>query len=163
MNLRKPSKPKSLFFFAFFITLGLMACRYTYTIEINGDTRIPGLTTSSKVVADVPATTQWYPSGLVVKEGDTLVIQYVSGVWSPWPGGNYDALGSGGDPRCTCNVILGVSHAALIAKIGNNQPFFVGNEFRHRVGERGMVYLGINDNHLSDNSGSLIVKLEALR
>lgn len=112
---------------------------------------------------EVRADQAWQASGISIEAGDLLIVRYVSGLWSPWPGGAYDALGSGGDPLCTCNVLQGVSHAALIGKIGESEPFFVGGNFRHRMGEAGMLYFGINDNRLTDNSGALLVQVEIWR
>jgi hypothetical protein len=57
----------------------------------------------------------------------------------------------------------GVSHAALIGRIEENQPFLVGMEYRHRVGESGRLYLGINDVDLYDNSGALEVEIIVVR
>jgi|YelNatPaOPRAMG01_1025707.scaffolds.fasta_scaffold06444_10 hypothetical protein len=145
------------------LLISALACRFTYSIDFGNPNLLPKPNTANDVIFDVMASTQWNNSGVTVKPGDTLEIKYLSGSWSPWPGGNYDALGSGGDPRCTCNVIMGVSHAALIGKIGDNQPFLVGEEFRHTIGEEGVVFLGINDNRLSDNSGSLTVRIKVIR
>ena len=114
-------------------------------------------------IVSVEAAEGWTDTGIVVEAGDLLTIEYVSGEWSPWPGGFYDAIGSGGDPRCRCNVMDGVSHAALIGRIEENQPFLVGMEYRHRVGESGRLYLGINDVDLYDNSGALEVEVIVVR
>lgn len=103
---------------------------------------------------------EWNDTGIVLQQGDLLIIRYVSGLWSPWAGGSCDAIGSGGDPRCACNVLKGVSHAALIGKVGEGSPFFVGENFHHRMGEAGVLFLGINDTRTTDNSGSLLVQVE---
>ena len=115
--------------------------------------------TTLRVSADEP----WTDTGLDLRLGDRVTIEYVSGEWSPWPGESYDALGSGGDPRCDCNVILGVSHAALIGRIGDGQPFLVGEEYAGAAGETGRLYLGMNDTRLEDNSGSIRVRVQVLR
>jgi|GEM_PF-3524976 len=112
---------------------------------------------------EVRADQAWQASGISIEAGDMLIVRYVSGLWSPWPGGASDALGIGGDPRCTCNVLQGVSHAALIGKVGEGEPFFVGSNFRHRMGEEGMLYFSINDNRLTDNTGTLLVQVEIWR
>jgi hypothetical protein len=112
-----------------------------------------------KVSFEALADQGWQDTGVKVQPGDTLAVQYVSGLWSPWAGGKYDGIGSGGDPKCTCNVILGVSHAALIGKIGDGNPFLVGNTFTQKAGQAGDLYLGINDTRLDDNSGSLKVTI----
>jgi len=109
------------------------------------------------------ANQQWLNTGVLIQPGDTLTIQYLSGLWSPWPNNSYDGVGSGGDPNCDCNVMLGVSHAALIGKIGDGNPFYVGNEFTQQMGQSGYLFLGINDNRVSDNSGSIIVSIHVSR
>jgi len=121
------------------------------------------LRASTSVVVDVEAAQDWTDTGIDIGPGDLLSIHYISGKWSPWPGGSYDAIGSGGDPRCRCNVMDGVSHAALIGKIGDNPPFLVGEEYRHVVGEAGKLYLGINDVDVYDNSGYLEVEVQVIR
>ncbi|MEW6567016.1 MAG: hypothetical protein AB1449_02390 [Chloroflexota bacterium] len=112
---------------------------------------------SSGTTVRVSAERAWTDTGIDVQIRDVVTIEARSGEWSPWPGDGYDALGSGGDPRCDCNVIAGVSHAALIGKIGEGPPFLVGSEFSRPMGESGRLYLGINDTRLDDNSGSIRV------
>ncbi len=112
---------------------------------------------------EVYADQVWNDTNILVQPGDLLIIRYVSGLWSPWSGGSYDAIGFGGDPNCDCNVLKGVSHAALIGKVGDGTPFFVGKDFHHRMGETGRLYLGINDTRTSDNSGFLLVQVEVWR
>lgn len=132
----------------------IVACTLACSIDF-GDTR-----RYDSEVVEVAADERWVETGIFISNGDELTIRYVAGKWSPWPGGRYDAIGSGGDPRCRCNVMDGVSHAALIGKIGENEPFFIGDQYFHRVGESGELYLGINDMDLYDNSGSLRVRVE---
>jgi len=111
-------------------------------------------------IIDVEARDGWNNTHIEVEAGDLLTITYVSGQWSPWPGEEFDAIGSGGDPRCRCNVMDGISHAALIGRIGDHEPFLVGEHYQHSIGESGILYLGINDVDLYDNSGNLHVKVE---
>ncbi len=108
----------------------------------------------------VPADQAWTDTHVDLAAGDRLQIDALGGTWSPWPGGQYDALGSGGDPRCDCNQLMGVSHAALIARVGDGAPFFVGDHWEQLVGEDGTLFLGINDTRLGDNSGTLEVRIE---
>lgn len=108
-------------------------------------------------VVRVQADRAWTDTGVDVRPGERLQIDYQRGTWSPWAGGSYDAIGSGGDPRCDCNQMAGVSHAALIGRLGNGEPFFVGDHWDQVVGEQGRLYLGINDSRLGDNSGWLEV------
>lgn len=123
--------------------------------------RLP-FSSSTKVVA-VQAEEGWQTTGLAVAAGDRLTITYLSGEWSPWPGGSYDAAGSGGDPLCRCNVMEAASHAALLGRIGGAQPFLVGRDYHHVTGETGSLLLAINDVDLHDNSGELEVLIEINR
>ncbi|MFP5379422.1 MAG: hypothetical protein ACLGHP_06680, partial [Vicinamibacteria bacterium] len=48
--------------------------------------------------------------------------------------------------------------AALIGRIGGDEPFFIGDETGAiRVRESGRLHLGVNDDYLADNSGSFRV------
>ena len=108
-------------------------------------------------VVRVLADHAWTDTGVDVLSGERLQIDYLRGMWSPWPGDAFDAIGSGGDPRCDCNQIAGISHAALLGRIEDGEPFFVGDHWLQGAGASGRLYLGINDTRLSDNSGWLEV------
>lgn len=127
-----------------------LACSISYDLGGSRDAEI----------IQVEAMEGWNNTHIKVETGDLLTITYVSGRWSPWPGEAFDSIGSGGDPRCRCNVMEGVSHAALIGRIGDYEPFLVGERYHHSIGESGILYLGINDVDLYDNSGYLQVKVE---
>jgi hypothetical protein len=141
--------------FLFILILPALACRSASNESSSGGQEEP----FSSQTFSVPARAGWTNTGIRVQPGTRLVIQSLSGEWSPWPGGAYDAIGFGGDPRCDCNVMAGVSHAALIGRIGESQPFLVGEMLDLRTGESGDLYLGINDVDLADNSGSLQVEV----
>ncbi len=108
---------------------------------------------------EVAADRVWQDTGVSVKPGDILTIEYVSGTWAPWAGGAYDASGTGVISYCDCNVLQYVSHASLIGKIGDSDPFSVGSYYSHAVAESGPLDLQINDAVLRDNSGSIAVKI----
>ena len=76
----------------------------------------------------VYANQDWQDTGYSIGPETLIKIEYVSEQWSPWAGGFYDGQGfPGGDPYAN-NIVPGI-HAGLIARIGDNQPFFVGNKF----------------------------------
>jgi hypothetical protein len=114
----------------------------------------------TRVTVRVEAEQAWTDTHVDLAAGARLQIDALGGTWSPWPGGRYGAIGSGGDPLCDCNQLMGVSHAALIARLGDGQPFLVGDHWDQIVGDGGRLYLGINDTRLDDNSGSLEVRIE---
>lgn len=139
--------------FALWVLLPLMACRLS----------LAGSEEDAPLTFVVRADSDWQDTGITVKPGMRVRIRQVSGMWSPWQGGNYDAVGFGGDPRCACNVAEGISHAALIGRVGDSQPFYVGRNFDQHLGERGTLYLRINDTRLEDNAGALEVIIEVER
>ncbi len=118
-----------------------------------------GQDVSRRATVRVFADEAWTDTGFEVDAGDEIAIEVLSGEWTPWSGESFDAWGSGGDPRCDCNVVAGVSHAALIGRIGAGEPFLVGEEYHGPAGEAGRLYLGINDTRLEDNSGRLRVRV----
>jgi hypothetical protein len=141
-----------LLFPSVLLLLATLACSVSLNLENVPETKS----------VTVEAEDGWTDTHIAVEAGNQLAITYISGEWSPWPGGQYDAIGSGGDPLCRCNVVMGVSHAALIGRIGDNQPFLVGTEYQHTIGESGTLYLGINDVDIDDNSGNLRVLVEII-
>jgi hypothetical protein len=46
---------------------------------------------------------------------------------------------------------------ALIGRIDNGQPFGIGNQASLRMPASGILYLGVNDDIVSDNSGQFDV------
>jgi len=139
---------------AILVALGLAAASLACLSPSFGDDDAEA-TARLRVYADEA----WTDTGLDVQVGDPLAIEQISGEWSPWPGESYDALGSGGDPGCDCNVLLGASHAALLGRIGEGRPFLVGADFEGAAGEAGRLYLGMNDTRPEDNSGSIRVRV----
>ncbi|MCJ7568086.1 MAG: hypothetical protein MUO58_11160 [Anaerolineales bacterium] len=142
----------------FFAFLSPMALLFLTTLACSISFDLGGSMDSE--IFNVEARDGWTNTHIKVEAGDLLTITYVSGRWSPGSGEENDAIGYGGDPRSLNNVILGVSHAALIGRIGDHEPFLVGERFHHSMGESGFLYLGINDSDLNNNSGHLQVKVE---
>jgi hypothetical protein len=148
-----PRIPQRLFVPALAAIVSLIAtasCIIDY--QLGNDSK----TATVHVAADQP----WTDTGVDVLPGERVEIDYVNGMWSPWPGGTYDAIGSGGDPRCDCNRLMGASHAALIGRLGDGEPFLVGDHREMVVGQSARLFLGMNDSRLEDNSGWLEVRIE---
>jgi Ca2+-binding EF-hand superfamily protein len=116
-----------------------------------------GAGSSNTVV--VPAAERWTTTRVVVRAGDLLT---------------FDATGTVGlsitktdlaDPegsrtgRLAANAPLpGAPAGALIGRVGNDEPFLVGGATRtFRAANAGVLYLGINDDHLPDNRGEFRV------
>lgn len=106
----------------------------------------------------VPATHQWTGTGIALHAGDRLGIT-ASGEIHVSPS---SAVGPAGNPRCTPAVNDRADSAqfpgpglpcwSLIARIGSGAPFEVGTATRITAAS-GELYLGVNDDDLSANSG----------
>jgi hypothetical protein len=52
-----------------------------------------------------------------------------------------------------------VAAGGLIGRIGNGAPFAIGDQASVPMPNAGLLYLAVNDDELSDNSGAFIVQL----
>jgi len=96
---------------------------------------------------------RWTDTGLIVRPGDTVTI-VADGViqLSTDRRDTADPAGSG---RRALDAPLRQSPAGgLIARIGNDAPMFIGDlRVIRRSAAGGRLHLGVNDDHLADNSG----------
>ena len=114
-----------------------------------------------KVLADSTAN-GWTNSGWVVKKGQRIRIT----------GDGKVSLGKGnsstpaGSPSVEDGnkLLKNVATGALVAVIGddNNDFIYIGSEREFTATRDGALFLGINEGHLEDNSGSFEVKIEIL-
>jgi Ca2+-binding EF-hand superfamily protein len=100
----------------------------------------------------------WTDTGIDVRAGDTLDIGATGRVqFSRQANDVTDADGEPALKRARApmpNMPVG----ALVARVGNSAPFFVGARGSAlRVPQTGRLYLGINDDILTDNSGEFRV------
>lgn len=106
----------------------------------------------------VDARTPWTDAGIDVRSGQELLFSPTGQVrWGP---NRRD--GAGGERNSPFNQSRPMpdrNAAALIGKIGENgDPFFIGDGREAiRVRGSGRLFLGINDDFLGDNSGTLRV------
>lgn len=106
----------------------------------------------------VQARTRWTDTGVDVRPGQEIVFA-ASGEVRWGPGRRDGAAGERNSPFNQGRPMPDRNAAALIGRIGpNGDPFFVGDSTQGiRVRGAGRLYLGINDDFLEDNSGSLRV------
>ena len=115
-----------------------------------------------KVLADNTGN-GWTNSGWVVKKGQRVRI---SGDGTISLGKNRKSTASGvSEYEDTQKLLKNVATGALIAVIGddNNDFIYVGAEREFTATRDGALFLGINEGHLDDNSGSFSVKVEILQ
>lgn len=108
---------------------------------------------------NVGAREQWTDTGLTVREGDLIMFD-VSGTIQLSANGN-DVAGPAGaftGRRANESPLPNAPAGALLGRIGG-QVFAVGDQRSLRAPASGRLYLGINDDHLPDNSGGFRVNV----
>ena len=120
----------------------------------SGSSRPGGMREREVVVS---ASQGWTQTGIELRAGQRVSFEARGEVrWGPnrkdGPDGEHNS------PHNSARPIPGRNAAALIGRIGNGDPFFIGGDRGEiRVRDSGPLYLGINDDFLRDNSGSFRV------
>lgn len=123
------------------------------------DTSVDGgpLVTTVDVRSDVP----WNDTGIDLTEGQTVEFVASGTIETAEGDSSRDSEPDGKDgEEYGNNVIPGVKHGALIAMIGQDEPFEIGAYFVGGVVDGdGRLYLGVNDKGVENNAGSYSVTI----
>src|SRR5688572_7241834 len=104
---------------------------------------------------NVTAREQWIDTGIDVRAGQQVFFQ-ASGEVRWGPNRRDGAAGERNSPFNAGRPLPDRPAAALIGRIGGQDIFFIGADtMPFRVRSNGRLYLGINDDVLTDNSGGL--------
>jgi hypothetical protein len=109
----------------------------------------------------VPGNSTWVATPLTVRKGDRVTFN-VSGQIQLWDnaGDVAQAAGSLSQRRANGAPLPENFAGALIAKVGNSAPFPIGNVTTPvTMPADGQLYLGVNDDEVSDNRGEFIVQI----
>jgi hypothetical protein len=106
----------------------------------------------------VPGNQQWVATGLTVRRGERIGFN-VQGEIEFAPNDRAAAAGSLNQRRTPGAPLPNELAGALIGRIGNGQPFAIGNQASIPMPDSGPLYLGVNDDNLGDNSGQFNVTL----
>jgi hypothetical protein len=110
----------------------------------------------------VAANQDWTATGVTVRDGETLFIRS-SGEIRLNDSDRTTAAGIGGARRGAGFPLPSAPAGALIGRIDNGQPFLIGNQASVRMPDAGQLFLGINDDVVSDNSGEFQVTISNVR
>lgn len=107
----------------------------------------------------VPANQAWVATPLTVRRGDTVTFNVTGEIQLSEDAGDKAISAGSLRQRKAANAPLPANLAgALIAKVGNSAPFPIGNNTSPvTMPADGQLYLGINDDEVSDNRGEFIV------
>lgn len=146
----------------FTVTPGSYTCFRVQAFNKYGASAWSGYACRSTPSFQVPGTQEWIDTGVYMNSGDRLGMKavgtvYIDPSYPVGPGGVSSCVPSTTYPNLTFpgpNLYCW----SLIARVGNGAPFEVGASTFVRTGA-GELYLGVNDNNFTDNSGSWTVNI----
>ena len=111
---------------------------------------------------EVPSHAVWTASGIVPQAGQTLTLNASDRYVDHAQGHDCDPEGIAAAQPCTGKwPEPGVTGLALMARIGpEGKPFLVGKHATRHIARGGELYLGVNDDIVTENSNALPVKIE---
>jgi len=106
----------------------------------------------------VPANGGWVNTGIRVRRGDYITFETSGEV--QLSDVRTDRARPAGTPRMAPGAPLPTVNAgALIGRVGNSQPFGIGDQPSVPMPFDGVLFLAVNDDERSDNSGEFVVSL----
>ena len=108
----------------------------------------------------VPGNQQWTATGLTVRRGEVLNFQTTGEVqYTPNANDVAQAAGSKAQQYVGGAPLPKNFAGALIARVGNGEPFAIGDQTSVPMPAAGQLFLGINDDNVSDNQGGFRVNI----
>jgi len=106
----------------------------------------------------VPANRQWTATNIRVNEGDVIRFETTGEIrFSPNAADTAISAGSPAQKYLPGAPLPRALAGALIGRIDNGAPFGIGNQTSLTMPATGTLYLGVNDDNVSDNSGQFQV------
>jgi Ca2+-binding EF-hand superfamily protein len=126
--------------------------------ELAGNAAQPVGTSGLAVV--VNPVQRWTDTGLMVRDGDILSLDANGRVQLSNDANDIAGPAGASSNRRAAEAPLPQEPAgALIARIGNSQPVYLGGRSSIVVRSTGRLFLGVNDDHLADNTGEYRVRV----
>ena len=109
----------------------------------------------------VPGNVQWTNTGIAVRRGQRLRFEPTGEVRLSFNGDDMaKPAGSATFRHSDKAPIPSIPVGALMGRVGNGQPFSIGDTTQvFDMPENGRLFLGVNDDHVADNSGNYVVKV----
>ena len=103
---------------------------------------------------------QWTATGITVRRGEPLTVSATGEIRIGGPS-NPTATPGGTGATEAQNPLPAAPTGALIGRVGNGQPFLIGNQTRIAAPAAGQLFLGINDSYVQDNEGQFEVEIQS--
>jgi hypothetical protein len=109
----------------------------------------------------VPANVEWTSTVLTVKRGQWLRFEPTGEIRLSFDGADTATAAGAKDQRLVGKApIPTIPAGALIGRVGNRPPFSIGDTRQAlQMPADGRLFLGVNDDHVPDNSGNYVVKV----
>lgn len=108
----------------------------------------------------VSAKDQWTPTGISVTRGERLSIRATGEIRLSGDASDRSTVSGSVNRRYAPDAPIPRTFAGvLIGRVGNGQPFAIGNMTTLMMREDGELFLGVNDDSLGDNQGSYTVEV----
>ncbi len=120
----------------------------------------PGVNSPGSV--RVSARGGWVNTGLRVRKGQQIGFD-TTGEVQLSDNGNDRARAAGSPRMAPGSLMPSVNAGALIGRVGNSQPFGIGNQSSVPMPFDGILFLAVNDDQPSDNSGEFVVAINRAR
>jgi len=129
-----------------------------------GQTSTSGTSTASAPASArtvvVPANVAWSNTGINVTRGQNLRFESTGEIRLSFNGDDMARPSGAVSGRRADNAPLpSVPAGALIGRINNGAPFSISDTNTVPILETGRLLLGVNDDHVADNSGNFVVKI----
>ncbi len=102
---------------------------------------------------------RWTDTGFTVRAGDVITFDASGQIEMSDRRDTATPAGSTRGRTAPDAPVLGQKAGGLLAKIGDYWPAFIGDRKTWTAPVSGRLYLGVNDDHLADNSGEFIVNV----
>jgi hypothetical protein len=103
---------------------------------------------------------QWTDTGFTVRRGETLRFNATGEVmWTQNEADKATPAGAANRSQPGAPPVRNAPGGALIGRVGNGQPFVIGSLGSVRMPASGVLFLGINDDVLTDNGGDFYVTI----
>jgi hypothetical protein len=112
----------------------------------------------------VPANRQWTPTGIRVNQGEVLRFTSTGEIRFTGDANDRSSVAGSLAHKLVSGAPLPAALAgALIGRIDNGLPFGIGDQASITIPASGLLYLGTNDDNVSDNSGQFQVVITSSR
>lgn len=143
-------------------TINFLELRYDFSIDAPVSEISEQAHTSSGVVVSVDSTLPRTSTGIHIDKGTTVRVSFEDGSWRAGPYPTWPMVGPSGDMQIPSDETFPVTTApvmSLIAGVGDNDPFLVGEGIVFTNDTAGILWFGANDDIFEDNDGAITIRV----